>query len=248
MGYESLDGKIALITGGSEGIGYGIAEAFLQAGAHIAIMGRSPNKLQAAKEKLGQNVLTISADITRVELCPVTLSAVLEGFGKLDVLVNNVGTGIFKPLSQSSMDDYDDIFNTNVRGLFALTQAAIPELRKTRGNIINISSVSGMRAMPEYSVYSASKAAVNMLTQLWAKELAPEVRVNSISPGAIYTPLNEKYGENKEAILQEIGERHLMKKIGQPDDIGRAALYLATENWVTGINLVVDGGLYNSKI
>ena len=198
MSYEKIENKVALITGGSEGIGFGIAKAFAEAGAKVAITGRDTNKLQAAKEKLGGKIQTIDADITQVELCAVTLDAVLREFGKLDILVNNAGVGIYKPVSQTTIQDFDLLFNTNVRGLFALTQSAIPELKKTRGNIINIGSVLGMRAMPVYSVYSASKAAVIMLTQLWARELAPDVRVNSISPGGVDTPLFDKaFGEKK---------------------------------------------------
>jgi gluconate 5-dehydrogenase len=246
MGYEKIENKVALITGGSEGIGFGIAKAFAEAGAKVAITGRDTNKLRIANEKLGGKIRTISADITQVELCTSTLNTVLREFGRLDVLINNAGVGVYKPISQTTVEDFDLLFNTNVRGLFALTQAAIPELKKTRGNIINIGSVLGMRAMPVYSVYSACKAAVIMLTQLWAKELAPDVRVNSISPGGVNTPAFAKmYGEEKkQQALEFISGHHLMKRLGQPDEIGRAALYLATENWVTGSNFVVDGGLF----
>lgn len=244
MYYEEIENKVALITGGSEGIGFGIAKAFIGAGAKVAITGRDTKKLEVAKEKLEGKIHTINADITRVELGGVTIDAVLKEFRRLDILVNNAGVGISKLVSQTTILDFDLIFNTNVRGLFALTQIVIPELKKTRGNIINIGSVLGMRAMPVYSVYSASKAAVIMLTQLWAKELAPDIRVNSISPGGVDTPLFDKaFGEKKHQVMQNISDHHLMKRLGQPDEIGRTALYLATENWITGSNFVVDGGL-----
>jgi len=245
MSHEKIENKVALITGGSEGIGFGIAKTFAEAGAKVVITGRDMNKLEAAKEKLGSQVLMMSADITQVKLCADTLNTVLKKFRKLDILVNNAGVGIYKPVSQTTIEDFDLMFNTNVRGLFALTQACIPELKKTRGNIINIGSVLGMRGMPVYSVYSASKAAVIMLTQLWAKELAPDVRVNSISPGGVDTPAFVRmYGEEKkQQVLEFISGHHLMKRVGQPDDIGRMALYVATENWITGSNFVVDGGL-----
>ena len=245
MGYEDIENKVALITGGSDGIGLGIAHAFSDAGAKVAITGL--DKLKTARENVGGEILTIKADITQVELCRDTLDKVLEEFGKLDILVNNAGTNIYKPTSQTTIQDFDLIFNTNVRGLFALTQAAIPELKKTHGNIINIGSVFGFRGMPIYSVYSASKAAVIMLTQLWAKELAPDIRVNTISPGGIDTAIFPKmYGEEKiEQVLEFVSGRHLMKRMGQPEEIARMALYLATENWVTGSNFVVDGGLFH---
>src|SRR3989337_134375 len=234
MSYEEIENKVALITGGSEGIGFGIAKAFVEAGAKVAITGLS--KLQTAKEKFGDKVLTINADITKVKLCKVTLDKVLSKFGKLDMLVNNAGTNIYKPISQTTIQEFDLIFNTNVRGLFALTQAAIPELKKTHGNIINIGSVFGFRGMPIYSVYSASKAAVIMLTQLWAKEIAPDVRVNTISPGGVDTPaFAQMYGEEKkQQVIEYVSGHHLMKRLGQPDEIGRTALYLATANWITG--------------
>ena len=136
MSYEEIENKVALITGGSEGIGFAIAKAFVKAGANVAITGLT--KLQNAKDELGDKILTINADITQVELCSFTLEKVLGEFRKLDILVNNAGTNIYKPTSQTTIQEFDLIFNTNVRGLFALTQAAIPELKKTHGNIINI--------------------------------------------------------------------------------------------------------------
>jgi len=139
MGYEEIKNKVALITGGSEGIGLGIAQAFVEAGAILAITGRDKDKLEIAKESLGNdNVITINADVARVELSKITIDSVLGEYGKLDILVNNAGETISKPVSLSTIEDFDQIFNTNVRGLFAQTQAAIPELKKTNGHIINI--------------------------------------------------------------------------------------------------------------
>ena len=192
MSYEKIENKVALITGGSEGIGFGIAKAFAEAGAKVAITGRDTNKLKTAKEKLGGKIQTINADITQVELCTPTLDTVLREFGRLDILINNAGAGIYKPISQTTIEDFDLIFSTNVRGLFSLTQVAIPELKKTRGNIINIGSVLGMRAMPVYSVYSASKAAVDYFTLSLAEEVKEyNIAVNCIAPtGAIYSEGN----------------------------------------------------------
>lgn len=248
MGYEAIDNKVALITGGSEGIGYGIAKTFIEAGAKVAITGRNIDNLERAKESLGSDVLSINADVAQVETSTSTVDNVINKFGKLDILVNNAGEAIQKPISQSTIEDFDQVFNTNVRGLFAQTQAAIPELKKTHGNIIIMGSSLGMRPMPIYGVYSASKAAVIMFTQIWAKDLAPDVRVNSISPGGVDTPLWDKLigKKNKKEVLNFIKDRHLLKKLGNPEEIGRAALYLATEDWLTGSNFVVDGGLFYS--
>lgn len=248
MAFEEIENKVVLITGGSEGIGFGIARTFVNAGARVAITGRNINKLDKAKELLGNDVLFINADVAEVDSSAATVEKVTNNFGKLDILVNNAGEGNQKPLSECDIQDFDFVFNTNVRGLFALTQAAISELRKTNGNIIIIGSSLGLRPAPMYGVYSASKAAVIMFAQMWAKELAPDIRVNSISPGGVDTPLWDKLvgKKRKEDVLSFVKERHLVKKLGSPDEIGRAALYLATEDWVTGSNLVIDGGLFYS--
>jgi len=246
MAYESIEGKTALITGGTQGIGLGIAEAFAGAGASVIITGRDVDKLGAAREKLGGNTETILHDIRDVEGSPGVIKKVVEQRGSLDILVNNAGVGLFKPVSETTLGDFDLMFETNVRGLFALTNAAIGELKRTRGNIINIGSASAKRGMKAWSVYSASKAAVLMLTELWAKELAPDVRVNALSPGGVDTPIFDKaFGDKKDDIMPRVHSQHLMKKAGTPADIGRAALYLATEDWITGTNMVIDGGLYH---
>ncbi len=248
MAFEEIENKVVLITGGSEGIGFGIARTFVNAGARVAITGRNINKLDKAKELLGNDVFSINADVAQTENSAATIERVVSEFGRLDILINNAGEGNQKPLSKCDINDYDFVFNTNVRGLFALTQAATPELKKTSGNIIIIASSLGLRPAPMYGVYSASKAAVIMFAQMWAKELAPDVRVNSISPGGVDTPLWDKLvgKEKKEDVLSFVKERHLVKKLGSPDEIGGAALYLATEDWVTGSNLVIDGGLFYS--
>jgi len=248
MGYEAIENRVVLITGGSTGIGYGIAKTFIEAGAKVAITGRDKDNLEKAKESLSSDVLSINADVAQVELASSTVDSVINKYGKLDILVNNAGEAIQKPFSKSTIEDFDFVFNTNVRGLFAQTQASIPEIKKNQGNIIVIGSSLGMRPMPMYGVYSASKAAVIMFTQLWAKDLAPDIRVNSISPGGVDTPLWEKVigKEKKEETLGFVRDRHLLKKLGNPEEIGRAALYLATEDWLTGSNIVIDGGLFYS--
>ena len=248
MAYEEIENKVVLITGGSAGIGYGIAKTFIEAGAKVAISGRNKEKLEKAKEDLDHEVITINADVADIQTSKSTVNSVVSELGRLDVLINNAGDGAVKPISLTTIEDFDLVFNTNVRGLFAQTQAAIPELKKTGGNIINIGSTLGLRPTPMYGAYSASKAAVLMLTQLWAKDMAPEIRVNSISPGGIDTPLWDKLAGsgNKEELLNFVKDRHLLKKLGNSDDIGRAAVYLATEHWMTGSNLVIDGGLFYS--
>jgi NAD(P)-dependent dehydrogenase (short-subunit alcohol dehydrogenase family) len=246
MAYQSIEGKTTLITGGSQGIGLGIAETFAGAGARVIITGRNRDKLESAKEKLGDNAFFIEHDVRDTESSSALLEQAVGYYGNLDILINNAGVGLFKPLSDTTVEEFDLMFETNVRGLFALTTQAIPELKKARGNIINICSASALRGLRSWSVYSASKSAVLMLTELWAKELAPMVRVNALSPGGVDTPIFDKaFGDRKEEIMERVHAQHLMGKAGVPGDIARAALYLATEDWVTGTNMVVDGGLYH---
>ncbi len=244
MAYQSIEGKTALITGGSEGIGFGIAETFVEAGGRVIITGRDRGKLDSAKEKLGGNLRAIAHDVRDTQSTPDLIKQVLKRDGSLDILVNNAGTGLYKPVSETTLQEFDLTFETNVRGLFALTTCAIPELRKTRGCVINICSASARRGLHTWSVYSASKSAVLMLTELWAKELSPDVRVNALSPGGVDTAIFDKaFGEKKDEVMERVHAQHLMGKAGTPNDIGRAALYLATEDWVTGTNMIIDGGL-----
>ncbi len=244
MTQESMENKVALITGGSEGIGYGIAEVFLGTGAKVVITGRTRSKLDSAVESLGNRVTAISADVSVADGAPEVINQVLDQHGRLDILVNNAGIAMLKSISECTVGDYDTIFNPNVRGLFALTQAAIPELRKSKGNIINIASSVGVKGSPRWGVYSASKAAVLMLSDLWAVDLAPDVRVNCISPGGMDTPLYYKiFGEDTENFKEKVKGVHLMGRLGTAEEIARAALFVATETWVTGSNLTIDGGL-----
>lgn len=244
MAYQSIEGKTALITGGSEGIGFGIAETFIKASARVIITGRDSDKLRSAKEKLGDNAKALVHDVRDTKSSSALIKTALELNGSLDILVNNAGAGLYKPVSETTLEEFDLMFETNVRGLFALTTLAVPELRKTRGNVINICSASAKRGLHTWSVYSASKSAVLMLTELWAKELSPDVRVNALSPGGVDTPIFDKaFGEKKDEVMERVHAQHLMGKAGTPNDIGRAALYLASEDWVTGTNMIVDGGL-----
>jgi len=244
MAYQSIKDKTALITGGSEGIGLGIAETFVDAGARVIITARNRDKLDAAKKKLGGKVETLVHDVRDTESSPGHIEEALKLHGSLDILVNNAGAGLYKPVSETSLQDFDLMFETNVRGLFALTNSAIPALKNARGSVINICSASAKRGLHNWSVYSASKSAVLMLTELWAKELAPNVRVNALSPGGVDTAIFDKaFGDKKDEIMDRVHAQHLMGKAGTPNDIGRAALYLATEDWVTGTNMIVDGGL-----
>lgn len=244
MTKESMENKVALITGGSEGIGYGIADAFLDAGAKVVITGRTQSKLDSAVESLGSGVTAIASDVSVAEGAADVINKVLENHGRLDILVNNAGIAMIKPISECTVEDYDTIFDPNVRGLFALTQAAISELRKSKGNIINIASSVGVKGSPRWGVYSASKAALLMLSDLWAVDLAPDVRVNCISPGGMDTPLYYKlFGEETENFREMVKGVHLTGRLGTAEEIARAALFVATETWVTGSNLTIDGGL-----
>lgn len=251
-----LSDKCAVITGGSDGIGLGIARAFVEAGAaQLLLIGRDEAKLAAARASLaGQaTVHTLAADLANSS----GISALAERIGatlpRLDILVNNAGLGRFVPFADSDEALFDAHFNLNVKAPFFLTQALLPALTAARGNILNISSYFAQRMLPDRaaSIYSATKGALNTLTKALAFELgACGIRVNAIAPGSVETPqlqhnLSVMAADKRAAFAQLVRTSHPLGHIGQPADIGQAAAFLASDQaaWITGAVLAVDGGL-----
>ncbi len=251
-----LSDKCAVITGGSDGIGLGIARVFVEAGAaQLLLIGRDEAKLAAARTSLaGQaTVHTLAADLAN----PSSISALAERIGatlpRLDILVNNAGLGRFVPFADSDEALFDAHFNLNVKAPYFLTQALLPSLTATRGNVLNISSYFAQRMLPgrAASIYSATKGALNTLTKALAFELgARGIRVNAIAPGSVETPqlqhnLSVMAADKRAAFAQLVRSSHPLGHIGQPADIGQAAAFLASDQaaWITGAVLAVDGGL-----
>lgn len=248
-----LDGKAALITGGSKGIGRGIALAFAEAGASVMIAARTESEvLSAAKEiasATGQQVIGVACDVNSETARAELLDHCMQELGRLDVLVNNVGGSKPNNPLTTSVEEFAESLHWNVVPTFDLSKSAVPLMRKNDGgNIINISSAAGHLRQPGYSSYGTAKAAVTHLTRLLAQDFAPYVRVNAIAPGAIVTEALERFltDDIKKGMMRSTP----MNRLGSTDDIAAAALYLASPagSWVTGKIIEVDGGMENPPV
>jgi NAD(P)-dependent dehydrogenase (short-subunit alcohol dehydrogenase family) len=246
----SLKGKVALVTGGSRGIGKATALGFASAGADVAIASRKlPDLEQVAAEirGLGRKALPVSAHVGRLEEIKSLVDTVYKEFGKIDILVNNAGTSpAISPMLDLEERLWDSIINLNLKGVVFLSQAVARVMKEHGGGkIINVSSVTGFRHEPNIGVYSISKAAVIMATRIMAQEWAKyNIRVNAIAPGHIHTRLGDSIFEAVPEYKEEFLQRVPMGRIGDPDEIVGAMIYLASDasSYVTGVTIVVDGG------
>ena len=241
-----LSGKVALVTGGSRGIGFATAKILSENGAIVIITSKNQERLEKSTLEI-PNTIGIAADIRNTNDVKNVMKEIIEKFGKLDILVNNAG--IFpkiKKLHEINEDEWNEVLDVNLTGQFRFTKEAIPYLQKTSGSIINISSDAGLKAYQGFNAdaYSASKAALILLTKCWALEYAKDkIRVNCICPGVVDTDMTEpflKTQKDKEFMDNE----HPIGRIGQPQEIGKAVLYFASDDaaWTTGAVLAVDGG------
>ncbi len=243
-----LDGKVAVITGGSSGIGYATARAFRDEGAQVVITARSADALAAAERELGAGVVAVVADTRKDADRAGLFREVGERFGRVDVLFANAGIGRFSALGETSEAFFDEIVDTNFKGLFFTLQAALPLLSDGASVILN-GSVNAHVGFANASVYSASKAAVHSLARTLSAELAPRgIRVNTLNIGPVETPLYGKLGLPAEVVqgfAQMVGARLPIKRFGQPEEIARAAVFLASTDstFVVGSELTTDGGL-----
>jgi 3-oxoacyl-[acyl-carrier protein] reductase len=242
-----LTGQVALVTGASQGIGRAIAVALGRAGAQVACVARNKEKLQATVDAIsaaGGKAIVMEADVTSSERVNEVVSTVAEQLGRLDILVNNAGITRDTLIPRMQDDQWDDVINTNLRGAFLFVRAVCRPMMQARyGRIINITSVSGLMGNPGQSNYSASKAGMIGLTRSVARELAGrKITVNAVAPGFIETEMTSALGE---AILTEVKSRIPVKRLGTPDDIAGAVLFLASPAaaYITGQVLTVDGGL-----
>jgi NAD(P)-dependent dehydrogenase (short-subunit alcohol dehydrogenase family) len=240
-----LNKKIAVITGGGSGIGKAIAMAFVREGAQVVIAGRDSKKLALAAEEIGANCLAITADISHANDVQKLVSAALEKFKRVDILVNNAAVLLPGTAETLSEQDFDQTFNINVRGLWLLSRAVLPHMRAAGdGSIINIGSVLSLLGARNRVAYSASKGAVVAMTKAMALDHAAEnIRVNCICPGIVETELVAKFNTDENVRRQRVA-MHPMGRFGRPDEVANAAIYLASDEsgWTTGSNLTVDGG------
>ncbi len=248
---RELDGKTALVTGATSGIGRATAVRFAEAGACTAIVGRSRESLaEVAREikERGGEALEISADVTIEEDAARVVAETIKRFKRLDVLVNAAGAIVSGTIEGATLADWDAMMNVNLRAVFHLMQLAVPHLADTRGNIVNVSSVNGLRAFPGVLAYCVSKAGVDQLTRCAALELAAKgVRVNAVNPGVVRTELHRTSGMGEEAyaaFLERSKTTHPLGRVGEASEVAELILYLASERaaWITGATYSNDGG------
>lgn len=241
---DSLQDKVYFISGGSRRIGAAITQSLHEHGANVVIHYR--HSVQAAKklaEKLNiiraDSALLVQADLSDVKKLKNGISKATRKFGRLDGLINNASTFYPTPLEKAHEADWDALFNSNLKGAYFLSQAALPSLRQTHGSIINITDIFAQQPLPNHNLYCAAKAGLLMLTKSLALELAPAVRVNAVAPGAILWPDNI---ENSEIEIEKKLAQVPMQRKGEPHDIVQAIHYLLAATYVTGQVIAVDGG------
>lgn len=243
-----LEGKVAVVTGGSAGIGLAAARHFAMEGAQVFITGRRQNELNTALEIIGENATGVQGDVSRLDDLDSLYAVVKERTGRIDILFANAGIGEFVPLAEVTEAHFDKLFDINVKGMLFTVQKALPLLGDGASIILN-GSVAGSTGGAAFSVYSATKAAVRSFARTWTTELKRRhIRVNVISPGVIKTPGYEGLAPNEEfAAHFEAGAVAAtpMNRLGNPDEVARAVVFLASDDssFITGIELFVDGGM-----
>lgn len=252
MNPPEFEGRTAIVTGASSGIGRATAVRLARDGARVALVGRREKRLREVVEKIrsetAREPLSIAADITVEEDVERIIRATLEGFGAIHVLVNAAGILAGGSIESTSAAAWDETMNVNLRAAFRLMQAAAPHLGAVRGNIVNVSSVTGLRAFPNILAYCVSKAALDQLTRCAALELAQRhVRVNAVNPGVVVTEAHVRGGMETgayERFLEHSRDTHPLGRIAQPEEVAELIVFLASEraSWITGATYSIDGG------
>lgn len=243
-----LEGKVAVVTGGSTGIGLATAKRFVEEGAYVFITGRRQKELDAAVKTIGKNVTAVVGDVSKLEDLDRLYETIKKEKGHVDVVFANAGGGEFAPLGEITEEHYQSTFDRNVKGLIFTVQKALP-LFERGGSIILNASIAGYKAMPAFSVYSATKAAVRSFARGWTVDLQGRgIRVNALSPGPIQTPAIDGLAETEEQKQQfksTLESSVPLGRIGQPEEIASAAVFLASDesSFMTGAELTVDGGM-----
>lgn len=241
----SFKNKIAVVTGGATGLGFGIASHLASQGATVVITGRRQQQLDQAVASIGANASAIKADISNLAELDALYREIKTTHGRIDVLVANAGVGYLAPLGAITEAHYDQIFNTNVKGVTFTVQGALP-LMPSGASIVIIGSTASIDPGPGLSVYGASKAALRNLVRSWIQEIKPSgVRINLVSPGPVDTPsLRGMFPDSVDETLAFLRGRSMVGRIGEPQDIARAVAFVASEQagYINGVELFLDGG------
>ncbi|MEH2354599.1 glucose 1-dehydrogenase [Nostoc sp.] len=245
---QKLSDKVALVTGGTSGIGLATAKRFVAEGAYVFITGRRQTELDAAVNEIGKNVMGIQSDVSKLADLGRLYATIKQEQGHLDVIFANAGIGEFAPLGSITEEHFDKTFNTNVKGLLFTVQKALPLMPEGASVILNASTTS-IKGTPAFSVYSATKAAVRSFARNWILDLKDrQIRVNAVSPGVVPTPGYNLLGLSEEqlkAFVESQASTIPLGRVGKPDEIAKAVVFLASDDssFVNGIELFVDGGV-----
>lgn len=243
--------KVVLVTGATSGIGRACALRFAAGGARIAAVGRNEDQLSKLEKEVGSannKTLLIRADLARSDEAERVVEQTVKAAGGIDVLVNAAGHIATGSIEDTTLEAWDTMLNINLRAVFYLMQKAVPSLIQRRGNIVNVSSVTGTRAFPGVLAYCVSKAGVDQLTRCAALELASKgVRVNAVNPGVVVTEIHKRGGmseEQYEAFLERSKQTHPLGRVGQTNEIAELVFFLASDraSWITGSTYSIDGG------
>lgn len=238
--------KVAIVTGGGSGLGFAIAQKLIANGVTTIIAGRDVEKLNNAKEELGDLCVAMPCDVSNLASIPTFISDVIKQFGRIDILVNNAGINQKKEFTEVTDEEFSNILTTNVNAVFSMSREVVKHmLNKGSGVILNISSMAAQYGLPKVIAYSASKTAIDGMTRAMAVELSPKgIRVNAIAPGFIYSAMTEKALNSDPERKAKVFGRTPMGHMGEPADIGEAAWFLVSDaaKYITGVVLPVDGG------
>jgi NAD(P)-dependent dehydrogenase (short-subunit alcohol dehydrogenase family) len=247
-----LKDRVAIVTGGSKGIGWGIATVFAREGAKVVVVARDAQSGEQTADEIrhkGGEAIFVSCDVSNEEQVKAMALTIRDTYGQLDILVNNAGVGIYKSVLDTTSEEWDRCLDIDLKGVFLCSKYVIPHMQELgKGAIINISSVHSHATVNGVAPYAASKGGITALTRNMAIDYGPIIRVNTISPGWVLTPLIESIFNRSEDAAQKrrkVEQRQVMKRIGTPEDIGYAAAFLASDeaSYITGTELFVDGGL-----
>jgi NAD(P)-dependent dehydrogenase (short-subunit alcohol dehydrogenase family) len=246
-----MQGKVCIITGASSGIGRAAARLFAENGATVVALGRNEKELKSLRDESQEAKGTLKiqlADVLELTQIEKVVNDCIETFGQIDILVNAAGIILNGSIEDTALEDWDKMMNINLRAVFSMMQKCIPHLEKTKGNIVNVSSIAGLRAFPNVLAYCVSKAAIDQLTRCSALELAAKgVRVNAVNPGVVVTSLHKRGGmpeENYQNFLEHSKTTHPIGRVGEPSEVAELIYYLASEKaaWITGATYEIDGG------